>query len=818
MRYCADSGKIKISVKEFVTIARRRIAVSSNDDDELRGGSAPGQKPVILPNKADKQTLIYNFEDSGIKFELLCDSCEVLDGEIVIERSDAFKRGAPTAELKAQLEGEAFICAYAYTRINGGDDCKITVTYIDSLTGGRLTTAELVNGRRLCAFFEKCRGTLNVFARPEIDRVTRRLPSLRGIKFPYGKMRDGQRELVKSIYRTVATGTRLFASAPTGTGKTAAVLYPALRALGEGHCEKIFYLTPKSTTSGAPKEFIDLMCRSGAEIRAIVLASKEAACINAHACREGRALCGHSKCARLAEAVLALYELNINVITVKEIRETAREYSVCPHELELSYAELSDVVVCDFNYLFEPTVYIRRFFDEGGDFAFLIDEAHNLPDRAREMYSAEISSAGIMNEELSSLLGEHSALLPAMAKARERFDSLLYPYVKEELRESEEGTHGAQHLSEIPYELYGIFEELRESAEAELRSEFSRKDGEHTQRLMALRSYIRELNRMYSAMISFDRSYEFFIFFDDGNIRCKVFCLDTANSLGGALSKGTSAVFFSATLAPMEYYRATLGGERSSKMLEVTSPFDPLQLSVSVIDRISTRYLQREQTLMAVCRTIAATVSARRGNYMIFSPSFAYSEMLYKAFSAKYPKINVIHQAKDMSYREKQEFLEKFKEKSDTYLIGFCVMGGIYSEGVDLVGDSLIGAVVVGIGIPSVSYEREAMSAYYDERFEAGKQYAYIYPGMNRVFQAAGRVIRREEDRGVIVLIDDRFADPIYKKSASDLFRDMKYIPDAKALRDVLDEFWRGVDEEKGRSSVEVAFNITEGKKKTDSD
>ncbi len=801
MHYCTESEKIKISVKEFVTVARRRIAAATYDDDGLGEGSVLKKKLENSEKEPEKQIIVYNFEDSGISFSLFCDSDAVVDNEIIMERSGIFKRGVPTADLKAQLEGEAFICAYIHTRSTGHGDCKITLTYTDSATGKRLTTTELVNERRLCAFFEKCRKTVGIFARPEIERVTKRLPSLADIKFPYRRARDSQRSLIKSVHQAVSTGGRMFVSAPTGTGKTAAMLYPALRALGQGRCEKIFYLTPKSTTSNAPKEFIDLMCERGAVIRAIILSSKESACINSHACREGRAFCEHSKCGRLAEAVLALYELGVNVITLKEIRETARRYAVCPHELELSYAELCDVVVCDFNYLFEPTVYIRRFFDEGGDFAFLIDEAHNLPDRAREMYSAEMSSAGIMNEELLSLLGEHSALIPAMARAREQFDSLLYPYVKEEIRESDAGVHGAQHLSEIPYELYGIFEQLKESAEAELYSEFSRKDGEHTQRLLALRSYIRELNKMYSAMMAFDRSYEFFIFYDDGNIRCKVFCLDTASALGGALSKGKSAVFFSATLEPMEYYRATLGGERTSRMLEVTSPFDPSQLSVSVIDKISTRYLQREQTLMAVCRTIAATVSARRGNYMIFSPSFAYSEMLYKAFSAKYPKINVIYQSKDMSYREKQEFLEKFKEKNDSYLIGFCVMGGIYSEGVDLVGDSLIGAVVVGIGIPSVSYEREAMSAYYDERFEAGKQYAYIYPGMNRVFQAAGRVIRREEDRGVIVLIDDRFADPIYKKSASDLFRDMKYIPDAKTLKAVLDEFWSGVDEEKKKAA-----------------
>jgi Rad3-related DNA helicase len=226
-------------------------------------------------------------------------------------------------------------------------------------------------------------------------------------------------------------------------------------------------------------------------------------------------------------------------------------------------------------------------------------------------------------------------------------------------------------------------------------------------------------------------------------------------------------------------------------MLEVASPFDPSQISVSIMDKISTRLSERDDTLGAVCRVIAATVSAKRGNYMIFSPSFAYSEALARIFRAKYPKIKVIEQRKNMTAAEKREFLGEFEKESESYLIGFCVMGGIYSEGVDLAGDSLIGAVIVGIGIPALSYEREAIAEYYQEKYEEGKQYAYIYPGMNRVFQAAGRVIRREDDRGVIVLIDDRFDDPIYKKSLPELWSGVRFIDDPKRLREVLDEFWQ---------------------------
>ena len=263
------------------------------------------------------------------------------------------------------------------------------------------------------------------------------------------------------------------------------------------------------------------------------------------------------------------------------------------------------------------------------------------------------------------------------------------------------------------------------------------------------------------------------------------------------INRGHGALFFSATLSPIHYYRSSLGAEAQDSALNVESPFAPEQLSVSIMDKISTRFSEREDTLGAVCRVIAATVSAKRGNYMVFSPSFAYSEALYKAFKAKYPKINILFQNKDMTQKEKNDFLEEFKKESDSYLIGFAVMGGIYSEGIDLAGDSLIGAVIVGIGMPGLSYEREAIAEYYHEKFEEGKQFAYIYPGMNRVFQAAGRVIRREDDRGVIVLIDDRFDDPIYRKSLPKLWSGVKFIPDPKTLREELDKFWLEIAKEK---------------------
>ena len=798
MRYDEESKTLKIECREFVSIARRRISSAlPYDESEPNTDFVPQKTLKLLTEYGKIERLTHVFSAFDFNFELLCRPECTRDAEVHLVRMSELISGRLTAALKAQTEGEAYVCAYVLALRDALSAVRIRMTYIDSRTGLMQENTELIPTEKLRKFFDRCVKALEEYAKPEIERVTERIPTMRSLKFPYGKMREGQSALVKAAYRTIARGARLFASAPTGTGKTVSTLYPAVRALGDLRCDKVFYLTPKTTTAEAAKECLELMRERGADVRAIILSAKDRSCQNGRVCKNGKKNCQNSRLNRLHEAVFELYSMRETVITLDKILPISAKFTVCPYELELAYSELCDVVICDFNYLFEPSVYIKRFFDEGGNYAFLIDEAHNLPDRAREMYSAELSASDIAAPSESLLLPDSSKLKGVAATAAKEISALIYPYLKEEIRKDGDSEYGAYHSATLPGELFGALESLIAITDEEINFAIRTPDARSDERLAYLRDYLIKLKRLDAALARFDEAYEFFAFYENGNVRIKIFCLDTGGAISRMLDKGASAVFFSATLIPLEYYRALLGGDRNSEMLEGRSPFDPSQLSVSVIDKISTRYSEREDTLLAVCRTVAATISVRRGHYMIFSPSFEYSEALHKAFSSKYPKIKTIAQKKNMSTAAKAEFLDEFKKDADSYLVAFCVTGGIYSEGIDLVGDSLIGAVVVGISIPSVSYEREAMSAYYQDRFEAGKEYAYIYPGMNRVFQAAGRVIRHENDRGVIVLIDDRFDDPIYKKSVPEFWSGMKYIPDAKTLKLVLEDFWRRVDGEK---------------------
>ena len=787
MRYDSVKKEIKISAREFVTIARRGVGASPARDEN---------EPIYA--HVSRTSLYYPFEVSGYNFELESEIYSVNeDGISLIVPTDSSPK-RPRKEVTEQARGEGYIAAFIFAEIYNKDQVRINYTYKSKSTGEENEIFEIIKRKKLRTFFDKCSVSTKVYAKPEIERVTERVPSMKSARFPFGKMREGQKEIIQTVYKNVARGGTLFTAAPTGTGKTVSMLYPAIRAMGDGKCDKIFYLTPKTTIANAARDCIEMLTSSGAKIKSVILPSKERACISGSVCKTSHKLCEYAPCKRLADATIALYNSAVSTVTVKELKEYGKEYKVCPHELGLTYAELCDVVICDVNYLFDPRVYIRRFFTVGGRYAFLIDEAHNLPDRSREMYSAEISAKTLISPALNDLISELSPLKNATRVATERFFEALMPLVKEDVYENDDGVRvGAAHVSEVPIDLYDILDNLLLVCEDEMYKNMISVDEEKDARASVMREYYYTVKRFRDTMQTFDTGYEFFVFLEGDEIRAKCYCIDPSRSIATRLERGSSAVFFSGTLSPMYYYRATLGGDSTATMMEVDSPFDKSQLSVSIMDKISTRLSERDDSLGAVCRAIAATVSAKRGNYMIFSPSFKYSEMLANAFAGKYPKIKILVQKKDMTPKEKADFLAEFEKESPSYLIGFCVMGGIYSEGIDLVGESLIGAVVIGIGIPALSYEREAIAAYYNDKYEEGKQFAYIYPGINKVLQAAGRVIRREDDRGVIVLIDDRFDDPIYKTVIPKLWSGMKFIASPQDLRDELDRFWREGEEKK---------------------
>ena len=792
MRYDKESGEIAVSLTEWVMLARRGISTAQPIEEEE--ALSPALRYALheaLPD-AKEETLHYSFEAMGgeerVHFLLQARAEKISNAQITIARGVDCNPARPPKALVAQVRGEGYTAAYMYAKIASLSRVHLRVLYINPDTVEVEERSETLTMKRLEEFFEKCKRAVALYARPAIDRVMKRLPSLENLAFPYGKMREGQDVFVRGVFRAISAGKTLYAEAPTGIGKTVSSLYPALRALGKGKCDKIFYLTPKTTIAYGARDCLMDMGGKGALLRAVILSAKERICPHRMICREGAEKCEMSANLKLTEAALWLFDNAPPVCEERDLCLAAARFKVCPHELSLCYSELCDVVICDFNYLFDPVVFLRRYFTEGGKYAFLVDEAHNLPDRATEMYSARIEQDEILGEGL--VLPEHSPLKKTLENAKKSFHNMLYPLVKEETRRDEDGSLvGFAHGRDLPEGLFALCHSLLAAAEKTIYT----MRGEESGALFAVKDYYYRLKRFCGILSCFDHRYEYFVFLEAEKLSVKLFCIDPSGVIRARLEKGHSTVFFSGTLSPMHYYKSVLGGD--GEVLEVPSPFVKEQMSISIMDKIGTRFLQREDTLPAVLRVIAATVSARRGHYMIFTPSFAYNETLASAFRAKYPKIRVLEQKRSMKSEDRAAFLDAFREEGGGYLVAFCVMGGIYSEGIDLAGDSLIGAIIVGTGLPGISYEREAMAAYYDEKYEAGKQYAYIYPGFHRVLQAAGRVIRRESDRGVIVLIDDRFADPLYKKSVPQLWHGLKFVGDAKGLRSLLDKFWENAND-----------------------
>ena len=784
MKFDSKENRLIISAKELVMLAHRGISRPYDTDPVRDTDAVPDGEKVYLTKECkigEFDATVYGHAD------------RVTEGKLTLLREVTPRGKKVTKEDREQIRGEGFLLLSLL-----GENAALDIIYFDR--EGEIITeeCETPTKKSLDAFFVKCIEIAEKYAMPEVDRVTKRLPAFKGLKFPYKTVREGQRDFISAAHRAISHGTVLCASLPTGTGKTVSVIYPALRALGEEKCEKVFYLTPKHTTAKAAADCLDLFATQGTEIKACILSAKETVCRGGHVCKTREADCRLSNFAKLPDAVMTLYNEGKTTVTRADFERVGVEYGICPHELSLCYSEICDVIICDFNYLFDPQVYIKRYFTEGGKFAYLIDEAHNLPDRAREMYSAELSLDSLTTLAENPLLDKHSALRTQLKEAEKALADLLFPYIKEELHDGEDGEKiGAASLSEPPAEMYTIVYNLARDVEYAYHLALRERDEESRARSLLLREFFFGVKKLTTALDNYDEKYRTFVFYKGGVLSFHLFCIDTGGVISRRVRTGCGAVFFSATLEPLVYYRSLLGADGSSDSLTAGSPFDPSQLSVSIVDSVSTRYSERERTAPSVCRAIAAMMSARRGNYMVFCPSFEYLELLSKVFIGKYPKLNTIVQKRDMTPTEKREFLDEFMKDDGKYLIGFCVLGGIYSEGVDLVGDRLIGAAVVGIGMPTLSYEREAMREYFTDKYEAGTEYAYIYPGMNKVFQAAGRVIRTEDDRGVILLIDDRFRDPIYKKSIPSLWRGMRYVGDAKELKTRIETFWRKVDEER---------------------
>lgn len=563
------------------------------------------------------------------------------------------------------------------------------------------------------------------------------LPTLSALAFPFQDYRDGQREMIDTVYEAIAEKQNLLCQAPTGIGKTAGALFPAIKALGEGKLERIFYLTARTTTRAIAEATIERMRSDGLRLRSLTLTAKDKVCLHPgercspETCVRARGYFDKRREA-LNEALL------IERLTREVIENLAAKHDLCPFELSLDLAEISDVVICDYNHAFDPRVKLKRFFLDKGNYALLVDEAHNLIDRSRDMLSSTLSQKHFVHlrHEATRYIGKSHPLIDALDNMSASLAKLRDQYEEPAMEQNP------------PQSLQKAALRFTEEAQKLLSEPF----GTLVDVFFEALDYLRTLEQ-------YDETYRTLIDPNPENARLKLWCYNAAPYLSECLSRVRSGVLFSATLSPMHYYFNALGlSKQSSHMLDLPSPFPPENLLALQLD-LSTRFTQREQTAGQIAAAILAMCRAKVGNYLACFPSHAYLNQVRLLLESA-GDVRILSQRANMSEAERTRFLAQFKEGQSRSMLALIAMGGVFSEGIDLPGELLSGAAIVGIGMPGIGFEREMLRQLADEFDDEGYLYAYIYPGIERVLQAAGRVIRTETDMGVVLLLDDRYQVP----------------------------------------------------------
>ena len=639
--------------------------------------------------------------------------------------------------------------AYIYGSQQKQKRIAVQMTYCNMETEETKRFRESYELQELEAWFFEIVEEYKKWARFQIEWKEKRNQSIRQVEFPY-EYREGQKNLATSVYKTILRKKKLFIQAPTGVGKTIATVFPSVKAVGEGLGEKIFYLTAKTITRTVAEQAFQTLKKQGLQYKVITLTAKEKICFceetvcNPEACPYAK---GHFD--RVNDAVYEMITTTSDM-SRDRIEEYARKHQVCPFEMALDVSLWVDAVICDYNYVFDPNAHLKRFFADGvkGDYIFLIDEAHNLVERAREMYSAVIYKEEFL--EAKKLVKYRDVKL---ARRLDTCNRQLLEMKRE--CETYQIHNSVGHFSASMTNLLMEFERFMEECE----------ENELKEKLLETYFHVRTFLNVQDSL---DENYTIYTEMElDGRFKLKLFCVNPAVNLGKYLQKGNSTIFFSATLLPIHYYKQLLSTAEDDYAIYAESPFVSENRCILIGMDVSSKYTRRNAwTYQQFANYIFTAAQKKRGNYLVFFPSYQFMEAVYEKIQAfpQYEKTTCLTQQPYMTEEEREKFLSEFEKERKESLIGFCVLGGIFSEGIDLTEDRLIGAIIVGTGLPQVCHEREILKRYFDKKNGNGFDYAYLYPGMNKVLQAAGRVIRTERDRGVVLLLDDRFQQQQYRQ------------------------------------------------------
>jgi DNA excision repair protein ERCC-2 len=620
-------------------------------------------------------------------------------------------------------------------------------------------------------------GDYLTWARALADWQIKRQASLEALEFPFSTYRAGQRELMVTAWKSILDRRRAFLQAPTGIGKTIGVLFPALKAMGRGEMNRIAYLTARTVGRLVAEETLERLRQTGALVRAVTLTAKDTICFNEETrCDSDTCSFAQGHFDRVNAAIAD--GLALQALTRVAIEDLARKHRVCPFELSLDLAGYADVVIGDYNYVFDPRVSLRRLVESETDPPLLlIDEAHNLVDRAREMYSADLSKGPVM--DLARRLAD---IWPQGKKALNAVNKALLNLRKQ----CEEANVQELVLAAEPDALLQSVRRFVSLADTAL-MEFP----DIPERTDLLDLYFKGLRLVRTADWMDERYRVLVERLGKNDVRCRFYCLDPSALLAIRLEAVHGSLFFSATLTPLAYFQRLFGNPPDPIRVALGSPFPEENRLLLIRDDIPTTYARRNASYQPIAESIKTVIDSHAGNYLVFFPSYRYLADVRQSFEALKPECELLIQPPGMPENERVDFLNAFQPEPVISRVGFVVMGGIFGEGIDLVGERLHGAIVVGVGLPQVCLEREQIRAYFDDLGDDGFAYAYQYPGLTRVLQAAGRVIRTENDRGIILAIDSRFSFRDYLKLLPLDWQRASRVQGESNLAERLDRFWR---------------------------
>lgn len=744
---------IRISVRNLVEFILREGDI----DNRTGGGQDPEnmQMGSRIHRKIQRQMGSDYQAEVPLKTEIVCDGFTLkiegrADGlihtkeQVMVDEIKGVLRELDRVQEPAGIHlAQAKCYASMVAEQEEVDEIGVQMTYCQMETEEVKRFQYSYQSNELKVWFDEVIRQYKKWAKFQIEWRKARNASIKGIEFPF-PYRKGQRDLAVSVYRTILRKKKLFIQAPTGVGKTISTVFPAVKAVGEELGEKIFYLTAKTITRTVAEQAFETLREQNLKFKVITLTAKEKICF----CEETS--CNPDDCPyakghfdRVNDAVYELL-MQEDVMSREVLEAQARKHKVCPFEMALDVSTWVDGVICDYNYVFDPDARLRRFFAESGagGYLFLIDEAHNLVERGRTMYSTSICKEDFLKIKKLVKYGE-----PKLVSALESCNKQLL-----ELKRECDGCQILNSVSHVYIKLLSLMTKLEEFIE-DCKDEVIRKGV--LEFYFGIRNFIYIHDRLDENYLIYSELSE------EGKFYLHLFCVNPAGCLQEYMGKGNSTILFSATFLPINYYKKLLSAAKDDYAIYAESPFEQSKRLLLLGNDVSTKYTRRgPEMYRKYAEYMMRVIKGRTGNYLAFFPSYRFLEEVWETFmELPQEQIEVAVQSQYMTEQEREEFLKKFEQERAHSLIGFCVMGGIFSEGIDLTEDKLIGAMIIGTGLPQVCLERELLKYYFDRKNLNGFDYAYLYPGMNKVLQSAGRVIRTDQDRGVIALLDERFMD-----------------------------------------------------------